>query len=355
MATDEGRAPDMGEVEGESDPFQDALDALAGEEGAYVGVYRRDKSQSPEWCGNLAIEEFALERVRREWGGGRFDFRLVRAGKYVKGKTVRIAGPHVDLSTLADPETPRGREERRGAEVSHRRAEVADMSTMEAIGALRNDLREFLQSVRNPPREAEHANPAAMAVELAKNMQAIMQPYLDLMRDGAGGRRSSSDMDPMEWIQLGMELKGNAGGGDPYANVLRELGNPLMKLLAAGGAGGVPEPSGPGVQEAPHVEQEPGNALEALRPWIPHLINWAVSGRDPQLRADFIADELPSRFSDMLDRFVGTSDALTVFFTRFPDAMPHRVWFEQLFRGLRVAYGHDEDEPQPGGIEVVPD
>lgn len=343
---------DPGDLDEQVDPFLTALESLAGVDNAHIAVYRRERGNQ-QWEGNLSLEEFSLETVRSTWGGGKYDFRLIRGNKYVKGRTVIIAGPPKPSTTV---ESPEDRDERRDAEVSHKRARLSDTSAMEAIMELRDDLRGFLRDVRNPPPEAANANPMLMAMELAKTMAAMMTPYLEMIQGGGGGGRGGggSDLDPMELIRMGMELKGG-GGEDGYGRVMKELGFPLFKMLQAQG---MAEGLNPGQEGGAVAEPEPGNALDALRGWVPTLVNWAVSGRDPRLRADFIADELPSRYSDMLERFVSTPDALTAFFTRYPETMAHRPWFEELFQGLFYAYGGDEGEDgneTSGGIEVVPD
>lgn len=343
---------DAPEVEERIDPFLTALESLLGSENAHVAVYRRDKG-NPAWMGNLTLEEFTLDAVRDSWGGGKYDFRLIRGNKYVKGRTVVIAGPPKNYDNV---EGPGAREDRRDAEVSHKRAALQDVDAVEAVLSLRDDLRSFLREVRNPPPEANNANPMIMAMELAKTMAAVMTPYLEMLQNRSSGGGDEGER-TLELIRMGMELRG--GNDDGYGRVMKELGFPLFKMLQAQGAA---ENFQPNPQEANAVAPtEPGNALDALRQWVPTLVNWAVSGRDPRLRADFIADELPSRYSDMLARFVGTPDALTVFFTRFPETMPHRPWFEELFQGLHYAYGLDDDGDggenanERGGVEVVSD
>ena len=320
---------------------------MAGVDEARIEVYRRGP-QGPEFCGRIMPDEFSLDLVRSHYGGGRFDLRLVRRNRYVKGKSVSIAGPVLDLATRMEPEDKRGREERREAEEDARRERLQGLSVADSIAELRRDFRDMLGAIRNPPPAAYQADPVTMFVELSKNMQSMMRPYVDALQT----RREERDPgDVVELIRLGMDLAEGRGGKDrdPYAQVLKEVGLPLLRMLAPG----VQAP--PTTETSPTMPPEPTTALEALRPWLPTLIHWAARGTDPRLRADVILEELPERFSDMLATFLSGPEAETTFFNAFPDTMPHRVWFEGLIFGLRVAYGiiqeeEEKAEPTPPAI-----
>jgi len=308
-------------------------------------VYRRGPG-GKEFCGPVQPDEFTLELIRQRYGGGAFDFRIVKGRKYVKGKSARIAGPLVNLATRIPTEDTRERDTRREAEEEERRERLAGLSVADQLLELRRDMRDMLGALRNPPQAAQNANPVMMALELSKNMQSMMRPYVDALQ-AKKEERDPADM--VELIRLGMELaEGRQGARDPYAGVIKEFGIPLLKMLSPGATAPTPP-------EAAPIMPEPTTPLEALRPWLPTLIHWATRGADPRLRADFIVDEIPDGFSDMLAQFVSGPEALTQFLNAFPEAMPFRVWFEGLFYGLRVAYGIivEEEEAAAPGTPVV--
>lgn len=344
---------DIGRPEGpepledaEEDPFQSALAALAGTTEARVDVYRTNRrSGAQEYMGRLGVEEFDLERVRDRWGGGKFQFRAVKGSKYVKAVTVSVAGPYKDM---LDEESPEERDERRGAEVDAKRKELEGAGMADAVASLRADLREFLREVRNPPPAAQQADPARMTTELLTTVQTMMQPYLEMMRERMADRGDRRDVDPMEYLRLGLDIAESRGGGDSgYESVVRSLGLPLLAQLQAQGAAerGAPAaftpnpPAGAGEEAA----MQPTDALAALAPWVPTLLGWANADSDPEIRADFVVDELPDKWLAMLGRFCAQPDALTAFLNRYPRTMEHRVWFERFFAGLRLNFGLGED------------
>jgi len=358
MRDDNGRQEESQEEPQENtDPFLGALEALAESPQARIDVYRHDRvTNAQQYMGKMGVAEFDLDAVRKRWGGGKFQFRAIKGGNtYVKAKTVEIAGPYKDFSRVADEEDEEDRAGRRESEASAKRDALANAPVLEAVQSLSADIRLLLQGMRNPPREAEHANPATMTRELMQTVQTMIQPYMEMMRDRVDSSRDRDERDPLELIRLGMEMaRENSGGdSDPYGSVLRNLGLPLLQQLQAAGtleragmmgAGGM-NPNPP-ASAAPTMN-EPTDALGALAPWIPTLQAWARARTNPEIRADFVVDELPSRWLDMLEEWVGQGDALTAFFTRYPDTMQYRVWYERFLTGLRQNFDPLEEEERP--------
>lgn len=360
MREDNGRQEEPQEEPQENaDPFLGALEALAESPQARIDVYRHDRvTNAQAYMGKMGVAEFDLDAVRKRWGGGKFQFRAIKGGNtYVKAKTVEIAGPYRDFSRVADEEEEEERTSRREAEANAKREALANAPVLQAVESLSADIRMLLQGMRNPPREAENANPAAMTRELMQTVQTMIQPYMEMMRDRVDSTRDRDDRDPLEYFRMGMEMARDSGGGDsdPYGSVLRNLGLPLLQQLQTAGALERLGAGNPGMMNPnPPTETtmaEPTDALGALAPWIPTLQAWAKARTNPEIRADFVVDELPSRWLDMLEEFVGEGDALTKFFTRYPATMEYRVWYERFIGGLRENFGTDEG-PAPGRPEV---
>jgi len=332
----EGERDDIEEPREEDAPgddFLSVLDGVAGDDSARVDIYRRGP-QGREFCGKVLPDDFTLDRVKELFGGGRFELRLMVGRRYVKGETVTILGPVVDLARRLAPETRTDREDRRDAEEDARRDRLSGLSTADAIAELRRDMRDFLRDVRNPPPAAYGADPVSKAMELAKNMQALFRPYMDALQKREGAP------DVVEYIRLGMDLAEarEPRERDPLASMVKDAAMPLIKALTAGNVN--PQHL---EQPAPMPPQEPRTVEDLLTPWLPTLLTWARRGADPRLRAYFIADELPEHFASMLDTFTSDPQGLTRFLTRFPEAMETRVWFEELFHALRIVFGHEEE------------
>lgn len=340
------------EPDSQADAFMDALASVSDEEEARIDVYRNHpQTKKAEYMGRLDLTQYSLDFIRQEWGGGSFQLRLVVGTRYMKQKTVSIAGPFKDFSRVADVETPDERTERRYAETDAARERLAEISTLQAVAELRSEFRDLLRELRNPPPQAQAAPVGNMTRDLLETMQAMMTPYMELFKERMDALRGKDEPDPMamvEAMRAGIEL-GQGSAGDSYRSVITEFGVPLLKMLQSGGLPGpMMNPQQQAVDaEAPPM-REPSNALEALAPWMPTLIDWAVSGKDPRLRADLIVDELPPRYVDMLETFIAQPNSLTLFLTRFPQAGDHRVWFEQLFRGLSYAFGLSDEEEEDG-------
>lgn len=69
---------------------------------------------------------------------------------------------------------------------------------------------------------------------------------------------------------------------------------------------------------------------------IPQLVAWARAGKDPELRADLVIDDLPDHLLGPVHEQLERGDNfLTEFFEHVPPAGDFRVWFGTFFQRLR--------------------
>lgn len=350
----------------EREEFESFFEGI-GDEGKTVSVFRRRIEDGKlEFCGPLPVQGFGAEVVQRHFGGGDYDLRAYGPGTkknpsgYLGRVGLSIAGPPKsqdpdagDVSELA----------RARKEVEDLRATVDELKGMrveDRVAALTLELRNFMNEVRNPPKQADNADPFRMALELADHFRQRAEPHLE-----AG----PPAMDPAKLFDTimgaftkGMELgqMGASPGEGGYMEVIRQLGGPALRLLeravsvtgAAGPSGALP----PGTQP-PEVGTVPATLKDVIGSWVPTLLEWARANADPELRADFVCDELPDTWLDELQALLmregaGTS---TMLLGWYPELMPVRPWLDRFIArisdnltSLPGSPGQDEDD----GVEL---
>jgi len=286
-----------------SDEFEAAL-AEFDELESHIGVWRLASNGEQEYLGRLPVTGFSLEEVSSRWGGGKYQLRVRERNVWRKATRVRIAGrPKEPEDAPAVSEEPKG-------------SGIED--------AIR-DIRSLLMEMRNPPPQAETANPIMMATELIKSTQSMMEPYLRRLSE-----REPSDADKMvEMVRLGVDLAEGRRKEEGYGEVIREVGVPLVKML---GDRVAKTPSDPGNQ-APQSRQ-PSNFSEAVGAWLPTIVEWARAGKDPELRADFVMDELPDVWAEPLAEWAASGVATTTILSQVPELGAHRDWVTLFFARL---------------------
>ena len=337
------------------DPVESVEEFLAGlgEDADRVVVYRyNDLDSRQEYCGSLPWPAVDIpDEIRKRWGGGRFSVRLhgppnkENKSGYIGFKQLSIVGPAKDLSRTVEPEADTERDRRRAEEAEQRVAELEGLRREDRIVAALAELKDFVADLRNPPAAAADANTFRMVLELVKEMQARVVPHVETpVRDG-------SEMLGLVKILLEMVRDSGGGGGGPYDHVIDRVGVPLLRILEQriGTPAQIPAETG---EPNPPVTDLRG----VLAQFVPYLVTWAEQGKDPGIRADVIADEIPPGWHDALAEIVLDGSALTRLIGWFPELGPHRPWIEKLVHGLREnlspAGETEEEEEEDAGAEL---
>lgn len=298
-------------------------------------------------------DDFTLHKVKEQFGGGRWHFRLKTAkGDNIKAKNVQIEGPPKKGVKEVDPQDdPRGFAEK-----------ILDTQAL---------LVEKLEEVRAGPPAGAVADPINMALSVVGAFQSVLAPYQQALLNKESDGPNFAEL--VGILQQGIEMgKATAAPpSDPMGNVLAATLPGLMNVIGAGQPA-TPEPAEvlktmdrtpapqPPAQESP---PRPGWDI-LLANWLPMLAGWARKDADTDLMAAFVTHELPPDAEAMILAELKKGPAfLTEFLTLHPDLKPWEPWFDRFWRAIADCYewGSEEMGPHPyhgsqlALLEDVPD
>lgn len=358
--SDDSTGPERGELggpgtssldrevpEGDSpeDDFESMLASLP-EDGMQVQIMAYDKRGKRSWVDTWGAEGFELESVREAFGGGKYMLRLLnKGGRYMKGKTVRIAGRPKDLSQLDHGRADDGREgeERRGGE-----GDRIGRVERELVG-LADRLERMVEELRRPPQAPpQQQNPAELFGSMMQAVEAATEPLREALRDRRDNERDdqrSATAALMKGIELGTTLAGGKGGVE---GVVERLGMPLLDMLNSQRGGGSPAlpatPNPPaGMIDTNKLPSDPPPRWPGfLGPYLPTLLTMAERGLDPELRAAVVLDEIPGGMYPAIHEELAREGFADEFFGAVDAAAPHRPWLERFFGSAREQLAGDD-------------
>jgi len=243
--------------------------------------------------------------------------------------------------------------------------------TPEVALMLFNTLQEQIRELRRPPEGAS----SAPVLELLGGMMSTMGPVLGTLVEKLMERREEPRRDPLEdmarmaTIMVQLKDLSSDGGGSGMDVIARELAAPLGRVLS----GVAPEPIAPPSHQIPPsgggepVKRTPttSSSGKPRPPWYPHLermiptlVQWAAADKDPEVRADFVLEELPDRLLGPIHELLLRGPEFAAeFFDNVPQALDYREWFGQFFgrllEGLEAWYQGDEGDGD-GELEEAP-
>lgn len=333
-----------------TDSSLDELDAFLNEfgPGFRVKLYRlHPQTRKPAFVASFDLAEVSEDMIRDTYGGGTFQLRAYEHGgdgvQYRGSRSVDIDAPPRDLSTKAEAETSSTKVERLELERQELADRLRDMSLEQRFDTFRRDMLGILAELKNPPPQANQRNPMELAMEIVREMSALrphvetpaaqVPQLLDIFRQG---------------FELGREGAGD--GGEPGAGYLRVVDRILPAISGLLSRPEQPTRDNPpeeGVQEAPPVDLR-----SALAHYVPRLVTLAQQGKDPDLWANVVLEELPTVWVEELDTFLETQggSAITTVLGWYPQLNPHRVWMSRFIEALRP----DEDQEEQGDQEERP-
>ena len=90
-----------------------------------------------------------------------------------------------------------------------------------------------------------------------------------------------------------------------------------------------PQQGQQGQQQAPQSQGPPW--LQMIGRHLPQLLHYARSGRNPDVVADFVAEQLPAESLGMIYQTLTGAGFLDEFVRHVPDAREHMEWFGAFF------------------------
>jgi hypothetical protein len=336
----------------EPDPEQSVVDRIRAMSGGQstdkikIKIYRQKPNGGGlEFCGDYNVPEFEagdLAMIRRDWGAGDYQIRVIGSTGILMRETVAIApmlnaapapvqaenselsqvlrmlaeGQNAILQALTTRPDPN----------ASMRESLQNMVLMrEAMGITNNPapapaqsstamLTELVQAVKTLRDVSDEINPKAPAID-TDNPMAMLPGVLDLVKTAMGNRQSQSA--PM------IALPGSFADISEHAQP-----NPAQM------------PGDVAQNSNQQTEGEPMGVL-ILRGLMSKLLGMAATGKSSDEGAEFIADKLPDEILQYLD-LPNWFDILCSF---APDCAKHREWLTEAKAKADALLDAPDDEP----------
>lgn len=336
----------------EEELFREDIEAFLGEASdnnsdLVVDGYRYDEEGAAHYVYRWPRKEFSLERVRGQFGGGKWNMRLKhRSGKLIRSRTIRIEGPRKE----ADPEP-----------------EEDPRSLIEKVFDRMDHLQEKLEEVRQgPPPGLVQPDPMNMALAMMQGFQSLLDPMREELREERARNRSSGDFDPERLVNIfeqGIRLGELASGPerDPMGSVLEQTLPGLLSFIGANREGAPTAPDSAALMR-PNPPEDPVGDEKAkkytgtrpgwdliLQPVLPRLYGWAKRKKDEALLAAFVIEELtPEVEAILLAQLKRGPEFLREFFLLHPEAEPYTDWLTDFWVAVADTYEWESpDLPMP--------
>lgn len=316
-----------------------------------------EKKGEREWLFDVLPSELPImDRVKDEYGGGRYEASLFKNGKLYRKFHFNIANPRVNFVPKQN-----------SSELSSIIQMLADNQEKQF-----NQFKELILQV-SKPAESKQLDPTAM-------MGGIMGMMLQ-MKQFLAPAGNNNAMGGMEMFVKGIELAKDLTSGDKETNLLdiaRDLlKSPLVETLVEkagmqvpgktvtavpGSArlpgpvpGPAPVPGGP-VSVAPENNQPENmdmNFIEKkfIAPQVNNLVNLAKAGKDPGLYAEVLIDNLPPTVTeDMINKYLANENIIEDLSKLNPDVKNYADWFnafKNAVQEIMTPENNDSEKPKP--------
>ena len=335
--------------------LESELDGLTGSSGAYVNVYRLAQGKPDAYLIRLAPEDFSIENVKQQYGGGVYRIRAYRRNELRQSRIFRN-----DIITVAETKEP------------DKLPAYAPAPATDVTSALIASLQDGFSRLGAMILEARPQP------ETEERMLNKMMLYKQLFAPAVTATPTAPPMSEMlgavkEVLALSnsmREYSGEGGGGPDSMSVLMKaldtFGKPLVEgiVAAQAAAPGAPEPQMHHLQPQPQPQQQipyiqkPGDEMMMknvmLKMYLGELCDVASKKADPGLYADVVLDRIPDA---ALAELIMPTDWLEKMIAAQPAVGLHRAWFTELREIVHteLTAPDDSDIPPTADTAGIPD
>lgn len=298
---------------------------------ANVYVYKEmpDGNDAQIWKGSP--DDYALEPLTRKFGSGNYRVKIYvqseRGNMVVKANQI--------IRVLLDPAEDARIAAARNPQPAAAAPQQFDPATFAAM------ITQGIAAAMPKPQPAP--DPLQMLTGLAGVLRAIMpQP-------AATPAPAAPQMNPVEMLKLGIDLaRDNSGGGDvdPMTRLIEKFAPLFAQTLVAPPAPQAQQPQlpapNPQQPETPEMlEQAKAKAAAfALKQGLAQLVEKAARNADPELYADFVADNVDDA---TLAQFLDNPQWFEYLAQFNADILKYREWFTRLRDALAALYELEGD------------
>jgi hypothetical protein len=293
---------------------------FGGDEGKVV-LKRRNSKGNIATLDVLGVADFSIERVMQDWGGGRY------IATAFKGQT-KMGQIQFEIDESVPKRTPI-REVQPQIQISQSVPTMEDprIAAMERMIQSNNDLMKTLLTAM-----VQKGNGSDGALEIGLKIADMVQA-----RAPAQPEKPSFDM-LKEVFLAGLDAKHAAEGTNEegYMPVVRAFAEPISKVLNAAltrdrnvAAGSIPVPVRAPAQPAapPPPALPPGQAwLIHLQPHLDTILSWAKAGKDPELYAEVILDNIEPGAQMEIGEAAKDPEFVSKTLAALPMFIPYSAW-----------------------------
>lgn len=341
---------------------------------ARVEIRRRQDNGDWGFLTSVGGDQFDIERISQQWGGGHYQARI-RAPDG-KGKLVYKAARvfFVDPSVKANPAiagTVVGTVAPAGPTPMQQMMEVMPLALMQMMFGMMGKMMEQSNSgMASVATLMQAMGPKESAADLVVKLGTMMKQLAPA--------ESSGPMDAvkvlLQGVELGKGLTGNGGDGEGeggYGTVIKELGLPLLNMLgrqqerearmkpgvplAAVTSATVNPPPAVPAATTPTTEaavkrpviRPPATWDEFLKVWFPTIAKWAQQGKRPDLYAEFLVDQATDAIKLELLEQLGNDMVVKGILDQIPPELEqYRPWFTTFLNEVKAELAGDEGEEE---------
>lgn len=297
----------------------------SGASDAKITIRRLMPNGDREVCFSCSPEEFSLDRIREEWGPGKYQIYGRKDKKFAFNRVITLAAP-----------PPRPKADREAE--THLIRDLAERMERQQAAQFQQ-FRDLLALALSRQQAAPAIDPIAMQ----KNFLDQLQQARDLFAPrnaGAGGGDAVELL--LKGITLGRELTPSTGAdaSDVLLEVVRKFGGPLAAAAMQTPPAAADPPAAAGVEGSRPALPAKDQTMMVLKMQLAHLVRKAKQGSAPGLYAELILDNLPEA---QVREFIAAPDALDRLILLNPEVAAVRPWFEQLRAELEALLAGDDD------------
>lgn len=316
-----GSADDISELMGDIDEELNNVTSEFGKDDNDVQLKIKlhrvlERKGEREWLFDIMPSELPImDRVKEEYGGGKYQASLYANGILKRKFNFNIANPRTNF-------VPKNNS--------------SDINTLVSLLAAQEEKR-FIQL-----KELMLANKPVQSFNLMETMTGLVAMMVN-MKNLLPAPVTSDSSGNIELLLKGMEIMKDFGGGGEgketnMMDIIKELiKSPLLEKAIDGASAVVSSvPTNPPVNPALvklKVSSQPDNtgATNTMNPiikgYINQLIKKAAADSDPELYAAFILDNVPEK---TVREYLLRPDLMNVITSVNPQAAQYAPWFEEL-------------------------
>lgn len=333
---------------------------LGGAEGKVVLKRRNSKGQLGA-LGVMAAVDFSIERVIGDWGGGRY------VAVFYKGDE-KLDTMTFEVDESIPPRVPDQIKEEIKPQLMFQQPqqprEDGRMQTLErSILAMQESIKQQNELIRTVVTAALAGRASGDGNGMGGNALEMGMKIAELIAQRTPVTQPAF-ADIKDIFLAGLEAKNAAEGGeDGYGGVLKAFAGPIARVLDTAMSNDKrrlmppPQPAQPGQPAQPAQPAQPtvqGPAwLIHLQPHLNAILSWAKAGKDPELYAEVILDNVEPGAQMEIQAAAQDPEFVSKTLAALPMFVPYSAWATAVLTNIKellTAPPEEEDEPAAGQV-----